>query len=108
MDRTGVTGKRGRCQLSFVYLGQRYRPVLDGLSYARAADRKAAANILAAVRRDIALGTFYFPKYFPDHPCAARYRKGHQITVAEKLADWLRTKRGDIEPTTYRGYEKAV
>lgn len=108
MDRTGVSNKRGKCQLSFVYLGERYRPVLSGLSYANPADRKAAARMLAAVRREIELGTFYFPKHFPAHKDAARFRKGHQITVADALTDWLKSRRPRVEPTTYYGYEKSA
>ena len=106
MDRTGVSGKRGRCQLSFVYLGERYRIVLSGFSFEKVSDRKAAERILATVKREIELGTFYFPKHFPDHPAAGRFRKGHQITVGEALKQWLLAKRPRIEPTTYHGYEK--
>jgi integrase len=106
MDRTGISDKRGACQLSFVYLGERYRPVLKGLIFARAKDRKAAAEMLAAVQREIRLGTFYFPKHFPDHPAAVRFRKGHQIKVSEALADWLREAKTRVEPTTFHGYAK--
>lgn len=106
MDRTGISEHLGHCRLSFTYLGDRYRPVLTGLLYARAGDRKAAAQILATVQREIQLGTFYFPKHFPDHPQARRFRKGHQITVGQALKEWLLSKRSRVEPTTYHGYEK--
>src|SRR3569623_637291 len=101
MDRTGVSSKRGKCQISFVYLGDRYRIVLAGFAFDRKSDRNAAERILQAVHREIELGTFYFPKHFPKHPAARRFRKGHQITVAEALKEWLLTKRETIEPTTY-------
>jgi integrase len=94
--------------VSFAYLSERYRVVLSGLSFAKPSDRKAAERILAAVRREIELGTFYFPKHFPDHPAARRFRKGHQIAVSEALKQWLLAKRSTIEPTTYRSYEKAA
>jgi len=106
MDRTGVTDRRGHCQLSFVYQSERYRPVLRGLLFAKARDRKAAAEILATVQREIRLGTFYFPDHFPDHLAAARFRKGHQIRVAEALDEWLREARLRVEPTTFHGYAK--
>ena len=108
MDRTGVTNKRGHCQISFVYLGERYRPVLTGFQYSKATDRKIAAEKLAAVRREIQLGTFYFPKYFPDHPAAKRFRKGHQITVESALTEWLTEARTRVEPTTFHGYRKDI
>ncbi|MBS0584444.1 MAG: tyrosine-type recombinase/integrase [Proteobacteria bacterium] len=108
MDRTGVIDKRGTCQISFMYMGQRYRPVLRGFRYSRASDRKAAAQRLATVQREIQLGTFYFPDHFPDHPAASSFRKGHQIAIKQALQDFLREKRSQIEATTYRGYEKDV
>lgn len=108
MDRTGVTSKRGRCQLSFVYQGERYRVVLPGLLFDKPSDRKAAERMLSAAKRDIDLQTFYFPKHFPDHPAAIRLRKGHQIKVAEELKSWLLIQRQKVEPTTYYGYEKGV
>ena len=108
MDRTGISNRRGHCQLSFVYLGERYRPVLSGLRYDRARDRKAAEEILATVRREIRLGTFYFPKHFPDHAAATRFRKGHQIKVGEALVDWLEKAHSRIEPTTFHGYRKDI
>lgn len=113
MDRTGVSDKRGRCQISFVHDGERFRIVLRGLSFDRATDRKAASQILATVQREIQLGTFYFPKHFPWHPAARRFQKGHQIRIGDALTAWLQTKRdqvqrGQLEPTTYRGYEKVV
>ncbi|MGH8460619.1 MAG: tyrosine-type recombinase/integrase [Stenotrophobium sp.] len=106
MDRTGISSKRGHCQLSFVYLGDRYRIVLPGLLFERPSDRKAAARILASAKRDIDLGKFYFPDHFPDHPAAARFRKGHQIKIGDALRQWLLAKRPTVEPTTYHGYEK--
>lgn len=108
MDRTGISNKRGKCQMSFTYLGDRYRITSPGLLYSKPSDRKAAQRILESVRREIDLGKFYFPKYFPDHPAARRFRKGHQITVSEALKEWLLAKRQEIEPTTYDGYEKAA
>lgn len=106
MDRSGISEHQGQCRMSFVYLGDRYRPVLRGLVYDKPTDRKAAARILAAIQREIQLGTFYFPKHFPDHPQARRFRKGHQITVGVALKEWLLAKRSRVEPTTYHGYEK--
>lgn len=106
MDRSGVTRKGAYCQISFVYLGKRYRIVLKGLKADRATDVKTAKQTRAVVLREIQLGTFSFPKHFPDHPDARRFRKGHQITVADALENWLVTKRKEVEPTTYHGYEK--
>lgn len=113
MDRSGVTDKRGRCQISFVLHGERFRIVLRGLMYERATDRKQAARILATVQREIQIGTFYFPKHFPWHPSAKRFLKGHQLLIGDALRTWLQLKRdqvarGQLEPTTYRGYEKDV
>ena len=108
MDRSGVSSKRGRCQLSFVYLGKRYRPVLKGLLHDRASDRRQAAQLLASVLREIQLGTFYFPKHFPDHPDAKRFQKGHQITLSSALLDWLKEKSKEVEATTAHSYEKAI
>ena len=106
MDYPGVTNKRGRCQITFNYLGERYRPTLTGFVYSRAEDRKSAARLLATVQREIQLKTFYFPAHFPTHPAARRFLKGHQITVEHAIKLWLANKRTSVEPTTYRGYEK--
>lgn len=106
MDRTGVSNKRGGCLLSFVYLGKRERVLLSSLKYDKPSDRKAAERKLNAAKHAIDLGTFYFPDHFPDHPAAARFRKGHQIRIGEALKQWLLGKRARIEPTTYHGYEK--
>ena len=108
MDRTGVTNKRGRCCITFVYLGKRYRVTQRGLLYSRKTDRKEAARKRAAAMRDIELGRFYFPDHFPNHPDARRFRKGHQVSLGDALKHWLLRKREKVEPTTYRGYEKAV
>ena len=108
MDRTGVSNKRGRCLLSFVYQGKRERVLLSSLHFDKPSDLKAAQRILATVKRQIELGTFYFPDHFPDHPRAARFRKGHQIKLSDALKNWLLAKRPRVEPTTYHGYEKDV
>ena len=111
MDRagkTGVSSKRGRCQVSFVYQGDRYRIVLPGLLWSRKSDRREAQRILATVHREITVGTFYFPKHFPNHPDAKRFLKGHQISIKEALEEWLRESRVRIEPTTYKGYDKVI
>ncbi|MES2885577.1 MAG: tyrosine-type recombinase/integrase [Pseudomonadota bacterium] len=108
MDRTGVSSKRGHCQISFVYNGKRYRPVLTGLLYSRATDRKLAERKLAVVQSEIELGKFYFPSHFPKHPDARRLQKGHQITVADALNDWLEEKRSTVEATTAHAYEKGI
>ena len=106
MDRSGVTRKGEHWQISFIYLGKRYRIVLKGFKADRITDKNSAVQKRAAILREIQLGTFYFPGHFPDHREARRFRKGHQIRVADALETWLLAKRSRVEPTTYHGYEK--
>ena len=111
MDRaskSGVADKGGVCQISFTWQGERYRVTIRGHLYENKTHRRQAAQIRASVLHDIALGTFYFPKWFPDHPKARSFRKGFQIPLADALKDWLKQKRPSLEPTTYKGYQTAV
>jgi integrase len=73
-----------------------------------------AAGVRAEVNRKIANNEFHYADYFPSSPRAAQFDIGGQrIMLGDKLQAQLETyerqvKNGQLSPSTYEGYAKAI
>ncbi|MDX8401872.1 MAG: DUF3596 domain-containing protein, partial [Mariprofundaceae bacterium] len=104
---SGVEIRGKRIRISFQYRGVRCRETLK-LPPTKA-NLRYAAGLKAEIDRKIALGVFDYREYFPESKCAARFAPGSSgITVAERLNEWLESRKRDTAPSTWESYETAV
>lgn len=85
-----ITARGNSLMVDFYYQGERFRATIPGLSAHKKAHLGTAESILTQIQADIAKGTFNLADYFPNHPKAARFRKG--ISISECLEQWVERK----------------
>lgn len=111
MDRKlpkGVIVRGSSIQVGFSYQSRRYRETLR--MEPNAANIKAAARLLEAVKHDIAMGKFDYLDHFPHSKHAMRLsaKAGHLITVDTLLNDWLKRVANRAAYSTLKDYSSAV
>lgn len=98
--------------IEFRHRGQRFRPVLRGLDPAKAAHRKRAQHIEAAIRSEIALGTFNLADYQNQFNVTPRMRRafgmGAALTFGQLLEGYLEDIKRSREHSTWLAYSKAA
>lgn len=89
---TGVELHGNKIQICFSYKGRRCRETLD--VPITKVNVKFAANKLAAIKHEIALGSFGHAKHFPNSKALARLgvRTTTRMTLAEAAAAFVRTQ----------------
>lgn len=93
--QTGLEVHGNKLRLCFSYKGNRCREVLD-ISLSKA-NIKFAANKLAAIKHEIALGNFDYAKHFPNSKALARL--GIKNTPNMTLAQAVSTFMESVGPT---------
>lgn len=102
-----------RIQIAFTYRKVECRELLPPGPITQTAVNYAA-GVRAEVNRKIADNEFHYADYFPSSPRAAQFDIGGQrIMLGDKLQAQLETyerqvKNGQLSPSTYAGYAKAI
>jgi len=103
-----VYPRKNSILFDFSYRGIRRKPTLSipptkpNMEYAR--------NKLSAIKFEIANGTFYFAKHFPDYTPkdGLGVTQSGQTSVKDALLSFLAAKKRTVEFSTYSSYESAV
>lgn len=108
-----VTGVKGieihgkKLRITFTYKNVRCREVLD--IPVTKANIKFATNKLAAIKHEIAIGTFSYASHFPDSAAITRFGKGRRnITLSEAFTEYWQVKALTLKPSTQRRYPAAI
>lgn len=102
-----------RIQIAFSFRGVQCRELLPPGPITQTAVNYAA-GIRAEVGRKIADDQFHYADYFPNSPRALQFDvAGKRILLKDKLQTQLETyerqvKNGQLSPSTYEGYAKAI
>lgn len=102
-----------RLQVAFSFRGVECRELLP-LGPITQATITHAAGLRAEVLRKIQAGTFHYADYFPHSPRARQFDAGgRRIMVRARLDAQLevyehQVKNGNLKPSTYEGYAKAI
>lgn len=104
---TGVEVHGNKLRICFSYKGRRCREVLD-IPITKA-NVKFAANKLAAIKHEIALGSFDYAKHFPNSKVLARLgmRTTTRMTLAEAAAAFVESAGPTVGLSTKRSYRSA-
>jgi integrase len=104
---TGVELHGNKIRLCFSYKGRRCRETLD--VPITKVNVKFAANKLAAIKHEIALGNFDYAKHFPNSKALARLgvRTTTRMTLAEASAAFVESAGPTIGISTKRSYYSA-
>ncbi|HHQ4624408.1 TPA: Arm DNA-binding domain-containing protein [Aeromonas veronii] len=104
---TGVEVHGNKLRICFSYKGRRCREVLD--IHITKANVKFAANKLAAIKHEIALGSFDYAKHFPNSKVLARLgmRTTTRMTLAEAAAAFVESAGPTVGLSTKRSYRSA-
>lgn len=104
---TGIEIHGSKLRLCFSYKGHRCREVLDvPLSKANV---KFAANKLAAIKHEIALGNFDYSKHFPNSKALVRLgmSKATRMSLAEAVSVFTESVGPNVGISTMRSYLSA-
>lgn len=104
---TGIEVHGNKLRICFSYKGNRCREVLDiPLSKANI---KFAANKLAAVKHEIALGNFDYAKHFPNSKALARLGMSHatRMNLADAITAFIESVGPTVGISTKRSYLSA-
>ncbi|MGK4476291.1 Arm DNA-binding domain-containing protein [Aeromonas molluscorum] len=104
---TGIEVHGSKLRLCFSYKGHRCREVLDvPLSKANV---KFAANKLAAIKHEIALGNFDYSKHFPNSKALVRLgmNKATRMSLAEAVSVFTESVGPNVGISTMRSYLSA-
>ena len=102
-----------RIQIAFSYRGVECRELLAPGPITQTAVNYAA-GLRAEVVRKVATDEFHYPDYFPSSPRAGQFDiGGKRIMLSDKLQAQLenyerQVKNGQLSPSTYDGYAKAI
>lgn len=102
-----------RLQVAFSFRGVQCRELLPPGPITQTA-ATAAAGLRAEILRHIALGSFVYTDYFPDSPRAGQFgRSGRRVLMADLLDNQDKAYKamvanGQLSPSTYDGYSKAI
>jgi integrase len=106
-EMTGIEVHGSKLRLCFSYKGHRCREVLDvPLSKANV---KFAANKLAAIKHEIALGNFDYSKHFPNSKALVRLgmNKATRMSLAEAVSVFTESVGPNVGISTMRSYLSA-
>jgi len=107
MDRKlGIRQRGNSIQIDFYYLGKRCRESLK-LEPTKA-NLAFAQRFKAAIKHEIAIGTFSYSKHFPNSKNAQLGSLTANKTVGEALDEYLQATRRTLELSTWRNYRSAV
>lgn len=100
-----------RLQIAFTWEGQECRELLPACAINKSSIQRAA-SLRDEIRRKIAEASFSYGDYFPESPRAAAPSKSNppmEVLLQKQLDTYARqVKNGQMSPSTYRGYEKAI
>ncbi|UNU87566.1 site-specific integrase [Aeromonas dhakensis] len=104
---TGIEVHGNKMRLCFSYKGHRCREVLD-IPLTKA-NVKFAANKLAAIKHEIALGSFDYAKHFPNSKALPRLgmRATTRMTLAEASGAFVESAGSTVGISTKRSYRSA-
>lgn len=100
----GITERKNSFQFTFQYQGRVCRETWKVPPNSKS--REEAANMLAAIKLDIARGNFEVSKYFPDSRtrlAQSQSRTGNK-TIKRMVDDWLRRNQKNLAYSTLRNY----
>lgn len=107
MDRRqGIRERGNSIQIDFYYLGKRCReslklePTKPNLAYAQ--------RLKAAIKHEIAIGTFSYSKHFPNSSNAHLGTRSGNKTVSEALDDYIESASRTCELSTWKSYKSAI
>jgi integrase len=107
-------GKLGtRIQIAFSFRGTECRELLPPGPVTQTAIN-LASGLRAEIARKIASGVFVYSDYFPDSPRAAQFDlTGKRVMLSDRLQAQLeiyerQVANGQLSPSTYQGYAKAI
>lgn len=102
----GITIRGNSLVLAFTYQGKRCRETIPQPPTKTAL--KQCALKLQAIKYEIKMGTFDYPKHFPFSKKAKAFRRADQYTIQEALQDWLKRNQPKYELSTLHGYSSAI
>lgn len=104
---TGIEVHGNKMRLCFSYKGHRCREVLD-IPFTKA-NVKFAANKLAAIKHEIALGSFDYAKHFPNSKVLSRLgmRATTRMTLEEASSAFIESAGSTVGISTKRSYRSA-
>jgi integrase len=108
MDRrkNGIRKRGNSIQIDFYYQGVRCRETI-ALEPTRA-NLNYASNLKAAIKHEIALGTFDYAKHFPNSSRAYLGSKHHPQKLTKLFDDFLLAKQRSTAFSTWRDYRSAI
>jgi len=101
----GVTRRSQGYQISFQYLGVRYREILKLPLTAKG--EKEADCVLSAIKHDIALNNFALEKYFPNSSKTCT-KTGVHNTIEFELNKWMRLNERSLQKSTRMDYQRRI
>lgn len=102
---TGVKIRGNSILIRFTYKHIRCEETLKGKNVTQS-NVAYAGNKVAAIKHQIADGTFDYSEHFPDSSKLERFTsiKGFNRTIEEGLVSWLERKKNRIAPTSFKSY----
>ena len=101
----GVTRRSQGYQISFQYLGTRYREILKLPLTAKG--EKEADCVLSAIKHDIALNNFSIEKYFPNSS-KKDVKTSASSTIEHELNQWMRLNERSLQKSTRIDYQRRI
>jgi integrase len=101
----GVTRRSAGWQVSFQYLGKRYREMLN-LPLTAKGETEANGQ-LCSIKREITLGMFSYAKYFPNSSNALVVNS-RATTVKHEINEWMRLNERTLQKSTRIDYQRRI